>query len=76
MSTCATARQPPVRIPGSRIIAEVLGRNAMAIGYRKDAPLAAMFMRQFTDTVVLTGAVWSAIERAGIKGAVVPNREL
>ncbi len=63
-------------LPGSRIIAESLGRNAMAIGYRKDAPLAAMFMRQFTDTVVLTGTVRSAIERAGIKGAVVPNREL
>jgi polar amino acid transport system substrate-binding protein len=63
-------------LPGSRILAESLGRNAMAIGYPKDRPAATVFMKQFIDTVISLGTVKRSIERAGIKGAVVPNREL
>jgi polar amino acid transport system substrate-binding protein len=61
-------------LPGSRIISGSYGRNAMAIGYVKDKPAAAAFVRAFTETATKSGFVTKSIERSGIHGAVVPGR--
>ena len=64
------AHQP--ELPGSQIMAGAYGRNAMAIGYAKNKPNAAAFVKAFTAAVVKSGLVAKSIERAGIHGAVPP----
>ena len=62
-------------LPESRIIPGAYGRNAMAIGYAKDKPAAAAFVKQFTDAMVKSGFVTRAIEKSGVQGAVAPDRK-
>ncbi len=65
------AHQP--ELPGSRIIPGAYGRNAMAIGYAKDKPAAAAFVKAFTEAAVKSGLVTRSIAKAGVHGAVAPG---
>lgn len=60
-------------LPGSRIIPGNYGSNALAIGYAKDRPATAQFVKQFTAVVIASGFVTRAIEKAGVRGAVAPE---
>jgi polar amino acid transport system substrate-binding protein len=57
-------------LPGSRILPGNYGSNALAIGYAKDRPAAAAFVKAFTQEAIASGFVTRAIERAGVRGAV------
>ena len=59
--------------PGSRLVPGALGRNAMAIGYVKERPAAAAYVKSFTEAMVNSGFVTRAIERAGVRGASAPG---
>ena len=59
--------------PGSRLVPGALGRNAMAIGYLKERPAAAAYVKAFTEAAIKSGLVTKAIERAGVQGAVTPG---
>jgi polar amino acid transport system substrate-binding protein len=61
-------------LPGSRIIDGAFGRNALAIGYARNKPAAAAYVRAFTAAAIKSGLVTRAIEKAGVKGAVAPGR--
>jgi polar amino acid transport system substrate-binding protein len=61
-------------LPGSRIIPGNYGSNALAIGYPKERPLAAEYVKQFTAATIASGFVTRAIEKAGVQGAVAPGR--
>ena len=61
-------------LPGSRIIPGNYGSNALAIGYAKERPFAAAFVRDFTAAAIASGFVTRAIEKAGVRGAVAPGR--
>ena len=63
-----------LELPGSRIIPGNYGSNALAIGYAKDRPFAAAYVRDFTAAAIASGFVTRAIEKAGVKGAVAPAR--
>ena len=60
-------------LPGARVVPGALGRNAMAIGYAKDKPAAAAFLKRFTQAATATGVVQAAIDAAHVQGAVVPK---
>jgi polar amino acid transport system substrate-binding protein len=60
-------------LPNSRIVPGNYGSNALAIGYAKERPLTAAFVKQFTEAVIASGFVTRAIEKAGVKGAVAPG---
>jgi polar amino acid transport system substrate-binding protein len=60
-------------LAGSRIIAGNYGSNALAIGYAKERPLTAAFVKQFTEAVIASGFVARAIEKAGVRGAAAPG---
>ena len=45
----------------------------MAIGYAKDKPAAAAFVRAFTEGVTKSGFVTRSIGKAGVHGAVAPG---
>jgi polar amino acid transport system substrate-binding protein len=60
-------------LPDSRIIAGNYGSNALAIGFAKEQPLTAAFVKQFTEAAIASGFVTRAIEKAGVKGAVAPG---
>jgi len=60
-------------LPGARVIAGALGRNDMAIGYLKDRPAAAEYVKAFTASAIKSGLVTKAIERSGVQGAVTPS---
>jgi hypothetical protein len=49
------------------------GRNALAIGYAKERPAAAAFIKEFTAAAIKSGFVTESIERAGVRGAVAPG---
>ena len=57
-------------LPGGRIIPGYYGRNALAIGYVKDRPAAADFVRAFTAATIKSGLVTRSIAKAGVHGAV------
>jgi polar amino acid transport system substrate-binding protein len=59
--------------PESRIVPGNYGSNALAIGYAKDRPAAAEFVKQFTAAVIASGFVTRAIEKAGVRGATAPG---
>ena len=61
-------------LPGSRIVPGNYGSNALAIGYPKDRPLVAAFVRDFTAAAIASGVVTRAIAQAGVQGAVAPGR--
>ena len=60
-------------LPGSRILAGAYGRNALAIGYAKDKPAAAAFVKAFTAAAIKSGLVTRSIEKAGVQGAIAPG---
>ena len=60
-------------LPGSRILPGSYGSNALAIGYAKDRPATAAFVKEFTTSVIASGFVTRAIEKAGVHGAVAPD---
>jgi polar amino acid transport system substrate-binding protein len=57
---------------GTRIVPGVIGRNALAIGYGKDKPAAAAYVKAFTETAIKSGLVAKSIEKAGVRGAAPP----
>lgn len=60
-------------LPGSRILPGSYGSNALAIGYAKDRPATADFVKGFTTSVTASGFVTGAIEKAGVQGASAPG---
>src|SRR5262245_12862311 len=60
-------------LPGSRILPGNYGSNALAIGYAKDRSATATFVKDFTRSVIASGFVTRAIEKAGVQGAVAPG---
>jgi polar amino acid transport system substrate-binding protein len=60
-------------LPGSRILPGNYGSNALAIGYAKDRSATAAFVKDFTTSVIASGFVTRAIEKAGVQGAVAPG---
>ena len=42
-------------MPGTRIVPGAIGRNALAIGYGKDKPAAAAYVKAFTETAIKSG---------------------
>jgi polar amino acid transport system substrate-binding protein len=61
-------------LPGSRIVPGNYGSNALAIGYAKDRPLTAAWVKAFTAAAIASGVVTKAIEQAGVRGAASPGR--
>lgn len=59
--------------PGSRVVPGAVGRNAMAIGYLKERPAAAAYVKVFTETAVKSGFVTRSIEKARVRRAVMPG---
>ncbi len=59
-------------LPGARVVAGALGRNAMAIGYLKERPAAAAYVKSFTEAMIKSGFMTKSIERSGVQGAVTP----
>ena len=57
----------------SRIIPGNFGSNALAIGYAKERPLTAAFVKQFTEAAIASGFVARAIAKAGVRGAAAPG---
>jgi len=60
-------------LPGSRLLSDFFARNALAIGYAKERPQTAAYVRAFTETVVASGYVAMSIGKNGIIGAVAPG---
>jgi polar amino acid transport system substrate-binding protein len=60
-------------LPGARILSGSYGSNALAIGYAKDRPATADFVKGFIRSVTASGFVTEAIEKAGVRGAAVPG---
>jgi polar amino acid transport system substrate-binding protein len=60
-------------LPGSRIVPGNYGSNALAIGYAKDRPATAVFVKVFTTSVIASDFVTQAIEKAGVRGAAAPG---
>ena len=60
-------------LPGARILSGSYGSNALAIGYAKDRPATADFVKGFTRSVTASGFVDDAIGKAGIRGAAAPG---
>jgi hypothetical protein len=60
-------------LPDARIVPGHYGRNALAIGYSKERPAAAAFIKVFTAATIKSGFVGKSIERAGVRGAVAPG---
>ena len=59
-------------MPGMRLVPGAVGRNALAIGSAKDKPMAAAYVKAFTETVVKSGFVAKSIEKAAVRGAAPP----
>jgi polar amino acid transport system substrate-binding protein len=57
-------------MPGTRMVPGVIGRNALAIGYGKDKPAAAAYVKAFTEAMIKSGFVAKSIEKANVRGAV------
>jgi polar amino acid transport system substrate-binding protein len=66
------AYQP--ELPDSRIVPGNYGSNALAIGFVKDRPLAAAYVKEFTEAAIASGLVTRSIAQAGIRGAAPPAR--
>jgi polar amino acid transport system substrate-binding protein len=60
------------QLPGSRVIPGRYGVNDMAIGFAKERPAGAAFLKRFTEEAARSGFVTKAIERAGVRGAAPP----
>jgi polar amino acid transport system substrate-binding protein len=62
------------RIPGSRVLDGRPGSEEQALGIPKGRdPLASAYVRQFVEDAKNRGLVQRAVDRAGIRGVVVPR---
>ena len=59
-------------MPGMRIVPGADGHNALAIGYAKERPAAAAYVKAFTETAIKSGFVAKSIEKADVRGAAPP----
>ena len=63
------------QLPGSQVLAGSYGAEIQALLMPKGRPVAALrFVRSFVDEAKAAGHVARAIERAGLRGAVVSSR--
>ena len=60
-------------LPGWRIVPGSYMMTVFSIGYPKDKPAGAAYANQFIDEMKKSGFIQQAIERANLKGAVVPK---
>jgi polar amino acid transport system substrate-binding protein len=60
-------------LPAWRIVPGSYMETVFSIGYRKSSPAGAAYVNHFIDEVKKSGFVKQAIERANLKGAVVPK---
>jgi polar amino acid transport system substrate-binding protein len=62
------------RIPGSRVLDGRPGSEEQALAIPKGRdPLALAYLRQFVEDAKSRGLVQQAIDRAGVRGVVVPR---
>ena len=59
------------QLPGSRVLAGSYGSNTVAIAIPKGRDLGMAYARKFVEEAKSEGLVKAAIERAGLRGAVV-----
>ena len=62
-----------VSLPGWRIVPGSYMLTVFSVGYAKDRPAGASFANQFIEEMKANGFIRQAIERANLKGAVVPK---
>jgi polar amino acid transport system substrate-binding protein len=60
-------------LPGWRILPGSYMSTAFSIGYPKDRPAGATYAGQFIEEMKASGFIRRAIERANLRGAVVPK---
>lgn len=60
-------------LPGWRIVSGSYMMTVFSIGYPKDRPAGAIYANQFIEEMKKSGFIQQAIERANLKGAVVPQ---
>ena len=60
-------------LPEWRIVPGSYMMTVFSIGYPKDRPAGATYANQFIDEMKKSGFIQQAIERANLKGAVVPK---
>jgi polar amino acid transport system substrate-binding protein len=60
-------------LPGWRIVPGSYMMAVFSIGYPKDRPAGAAYANQFIEEMKKNGFIQQAIERANLKGAVVPK---
>jgi polar amino acid transport system substrate-binding protein len=60
-------------LPGWRIVPGSYMMTAFSIGYPKGRPAGAAYANQFIEEMKKSGFIQKAIERADLKGAVVPR---
>ena len=60
-------------LPGWRIVPGSYMMTVFSIGYPKDRPAGATYANQFIEEMKKSGFIQQAIERAKLKGAVVPK---
>jgi len=49
--------------------------TVFSVGYRKSSPAGAAYVNQFIDEMKKSGYIGQAIERANLKGAIVPKQD-
>ena len=59
------------QLPGSRVLDGRLGSDQQAMGMPKGRDLGTAYARKFVEDAKSEGLVEAAIERAGLRGAVV-----
>ena len=60
-------------LPGWRIVPGSYMITVFSIGYQKDRPAGANYANKFIEEMKKSGFIQQAIERANLKGAVVPK---
>ena len=60
-------------LPGWRIVPGSYMMTVFSIGYPKGKPVGAAYANQFIDEMKKSGFIQQAIERANLKGALVPK---
>ena len=60
-------------LPGWRIVPGSYMMTVFSIGYPKDRAAGATYSNQFIEEMKKSGFIQQAIERANLKGAVVPK---
>jgi polar amino acid transport system substrate-binding protein len=66
----ATLFEMAEKVPGSRVLPDRWGEERHAVAVPKGREQGAAFIKDFTEQAVASGLVKSAIERAGLRGAM------